>query len=360
MAEKNTAKTEPGEVDLSKIPTPGASRLAAMDGISNHRVQQLAEDNELDVDEIRGKSEPAPAPAEEEVVIKAEEDEVIKGEEEEEELADQIAMAMLDDEQLSQTMVKIKVNGEEQQVSVADLIVDAQKVKAATKKFEEASRLRKEADEILAKAKESKPVKTGEGNDLETTDTDTDQLPGQDVVKQAVEALYSGDEETAVAAFLELLKQNGRGNTTQADEQQPLDVDDITAQVAERISQKGALDKFRAEYSDVWKNPTFAQRADEILATKLDEGMDFSKALTAAGEGVREEIAEAAKAMGFTKREEPHKDKETTDKKARKETIDNVKGSGDTASTTVAEEKPQSVSDVIKEMGQQRGVNRHF
>lgn len=347
MGDKVNSEGDEGKIDLSTIPTQAAARLAAMDSISNHRVQQLADDNEMSVEDIR--SAETATPTDETVVIPAEE--VTPPENE-----DQVLASLLDDDAMGSTMVSITVNGEVKQVSVADLVVDAQKVRAATQNFEEAARIRRETEEMIRQNKEAAvPVVVPATEDEE----DNDSLPNMDVVKKAVESLYSGDEESATAALLELLKHTGRGDTTLATEQQSVDVNDIAAQVTEQIRRNDALDEFKANYPDVWSNPALATEADRILATKMDEGIPFNEALTASGEEVRGQIAKAAEALGYAKKDETPP-KVPVDKKARKESIDNVTGSGDIASTTVAKEAQQTVSSVIAEMAASRGANRHY
>jgi len=68
--------------------------------------------------------------------------------------------------------------------------------------------------------------------------------------------------------------------------------------------------------------------------------------------------------MGMTLTPEPEPEPETKDDKPskaeRKKSIDNVTSSGDKASTSVADDAPQTTASVIAEMAQSRGVNRNY
>jgi len=346
-------KDDTTEVDLSKIPTPGDARMAAIDTISDGRVAQLAEDNELNVGDIRDAAEPIPEPEPE---PEPEPDEVIDPE-------SQIAKAMVEDEE--NTFVTIKVNGVEQDVSIADLKGDAQKVKSASQKFEDAARLRREAEEIIEKSKNTPVVEATPVSNTEepAAAVDTSELPAidADAVKSLMENIYSGDEEAATAAMIELLQQNGRDNNATTHDEQPVDTTAVAAEVMSQINRTNALDEFKSEFADVWKNPMLAGQADTILATKLDEGVEFKEALMESGKEVRELLTKAAHEMGLVTpkpKEDPAGEK--TNKSERKKEIDNIPSSGKTASTTVAEEAPESVSSVIAGMAEQRGANRHF
>jgi len=368
MAKAATQQTddssvEAGDIDLSKIPTPATARLAVMDHISDQRTQQMADDNELDVDDIRGKTttpEEEPKPKEEDEIIAAIDDDVDLVKEADAE--DQINKALIEDEE--NTFVTMKINGVEKEVSVADIKRDAQKVGSSTERFEAAAEDRRAAQEILDEVKKLKdgataPVSNAdaaaptEDNDKPSVDTDA--------VKKVVDAIYAGKEEDSVEALTELLAQQGRGNTTQ--NEQPIDVETVVAQVTDKLNNDKALADFKVEYADVWKNPVLAKTADGILATQLAAGVPFAEALTASGKEVREQIKAAAESMGYTKTEEPDPEKKEDDKTSkakRKKSIDNVKSSGNKASTSVAEDEPQGTSAVIAEMAASRGVNRNY
>jgi hypothetical protein len=345
-----TTGEEESVVDLSAIPRGGNRRSGDVESISERRVQSLMTENEHISDEPLKQE----TPPEEKKETKAETAEPLTNQ-------DQINRTLIDDE--SNTFVRIKVNGVDQEVSIADMKRDAQKVRAATQKFEEAAKLRREAEELAAKAK-APPAAEPDGNPGKETGEAKTTPPDNvsDAVRKVVETFYSGDEAKATEALTELLTKSGRGHaaaTQQVTQEGSVDVDAVAARVLEGIERKTALEDFKSNYKDVWSNPMLATAADKELATSLEAGIPFGEALKSAGETVRKMVKEAAVEMGMAQAT-PNETPPNETKTERKKRIDNVKSSGDTASTSVAEESPQGVSSVIAEMAKSRGVHRNY
>lgn len=338
-------------LDMSKVVTSGARRLEAMETINQQRIDQLQKDNE----HIKLAEEPPVEKLPEENKAESAADTESSNTSTSQ---DQINRAFIDDEE--NTFVKIKVNGVEQEVSIAEMRRDAQKVRAANERFEQAARIKREAEDLVKKVKENPPASADSNND--DAGEGNDKLPVEmtAAVKKVVDTIYGGNEEEAVAALTELLSQTGRGSSTTQSEQ-PIELDDVVAKVTDNIERKNALDRFKSEYQDVWKNPALATVADQFLATKLGEGMPFGEALTAAGDEVRDMVTKAAQSMGYVKTtEKTEQTPPANSKEERKKAIDNPPSSGDSASTTVAKEEPQTISTVIAEMAKNRGAHRHY
>ena len=133
---------------------------------------------------------------------------------------------------------KLKVNGVDMEFTEAEMIERAQKAEAAEQKFQEAARLKREADETLARAQP--PVKA----DAAPTVDDDDRARAR--------ALQMGSEEEAANVIRQM-------RTSQAP--QP-------GQIAGMVELINAGNWFRQEYADVFSDPRLAK-----LALDEDERM---------------------------------------------------------------------------------------
>lgn len=248
--------------------------------------------------------------------------------------------AQLEDKQpnvLEQTL-KVKIDGVESEVTVAEMWRQFQKNGAAERRLEEATRLLNEARAVAKPEPESvRFVETEKKND---SDADGE-------VKSLVTALFEGDESTA----FEALKKAGIGRSPEAP---TLNIDQIAAQITPAIRQQlfveSALEKFSVEFSDIVADPHLADLADSYLEAEVASGKPYDEALTQAGQKTRDWLA--SKGVKTTEAN-PTIDRNT--KLERKAGIDTIPALNSKA-TTVEVPEP-SASDVIREMRKQRGLD---
>lgn len=250
---------------------------------------------------------------------------------------------------LEKVMVTVKIDGEEKQVSVAEMQRQFQFGNAAQMRLEEAARDRREAARLLAEAetrsKASPPV--GVDPSKAAPDSTTQAAPQDEdpkaAAKRIVKALFEGDEDGAIEAVEKIVA--GRQAPTQPDAQQ------IASQVKQQLSVDSALEQFSKDYKDIVSDPYLATLADQFLAAEVqDSTKSYAQALDAAGKKTRDWLAAKTGSPAV----DPASTMDRTQKLERKAGIDNVQALNTKA--TIVEEPVQSPSDVIAEMRKQRGL----
>lgn len=249
---------------------------------------------------------------------------------------------------LDNVRVKVKIDGVETEVSVADLQRGYQKNGAADKRLDEATRILREAQDAAAKLK-APPV----GNDIKgdesnspvaSPDTKASKVSPRDLYL----ALVDGDEAAAVAG-LEKLMQGGRPDgSTPTPEQLAAQV---TTAVKQQMTNESALEQFGKDFSDITADPYLATVADGFFSEAMNEGKSFTEALTTSGQKTRDWLA--AKAPKTEQTLPPTTTR--AEKLERKKVADTVTGAQGRAAS--GEDPVQAPSTVIDEMRKQRGLN---
>lgn len=218
---------------------------------------------------------------------------------------------------------KIKVNGEEQELTVEELIALAQKGVGAEQKFEEAARLRREAEEMRAQPKEepSKP------------DAQPEELDAVALVR----ALQMGTEAEAAEAVKKLI---GSRPSFKDDE--------LAARIDDRLQGKQAMDRFKSEFKEIVADPELLQ-----FAFARDQQM------IAAGDkrGYWERFEDIGNSMvkKFNLRKAETKIEE---KEARKAEVVPIKRASAKPAAASEPDTEENASDVISNMAKARGQSR--
>jgi len=220
---------------------------------------------------------------------------------------DQIAAQISADEP-SKTMVKVKIDGKEQEVPLSRVIADYQKNGSADQRLAEATQLLREAKE----AREAAATPQARANAQEQVDQasqSVDQIKAKR--SEFLQAIFSGDEETAARLFDEAI---GGGNSKK-DEGRDIATPDLVQAVAKQVKQQtdveSALAQTKKDYPLIFQDEDF----QEVAATKVerkvrDEGIPFHEALAVVAEDM-------AKKFGWEKQGRPAGDVlPTTDKRA--------------------------------------------
>lgn len=242
---------------------------------------------------------------------------------------------------LDKSMVTVKIDGVESQVSVEEMRRQYQKNGAAERRLEEATRLleaARTATPPVGVEQEAKPADIQRTQQAASGDVEQE---GRDFLA----ALFEGDEEKA----LESLKRIGLGRANSP----TLDANQLAAQLTPAIKQQlsydSALEKFKGDYAEIVGDPYLADLADRFLDAEVAGGKPFPEALEEAGKKTRDWLG----SKGVTTTAPPP----TTDRNTkleRKAGIDRIPALA-TKATTV-EEPVQSASDIIAEMRKARGL----
>lgn len=243
------------------------------------------------------------------------------------------AVNVIDD--LDRHTVKVKLDGQETEVKLSDVVRNFQKDAVASRRLNEASAKLREAEEILAKAKATPANESSQQEVGEEATT---------IAKSAIEALLNGDEEGAATALAQL--SGGRGNSTQND-----NTDEVAARVKQQLEVDSALTKFESDYSDVVSDPHLATITNSYLKEEMESGVHATQydALVAAGDRARGWLSQLT---GKT----PDNQSSTirSDRVAKKESMEKVPSNS--ASAASQDEPTETASDIIAEMKKARGL----
>lgn len=249
---------------------------------------------------------------------------------------------VLDD--LDATKVKIKVDGVERMVSVAELVRTAQKNEAADKRLAEATRLLQEAQQRAA----TPPKET---QAPEQQKPDAVKKPVQDPkqkTKEFLDALFQGDEDKAQEILADLVERPSHTET--APELVAVDPDEIATRVEASLERRSALKQFAAAYPEILKDADLAALADMKLARRLEAGDGFSDAIMGIGEELYQKagLKKPAAAAPATPTATPP----SNDRMERKVAANPVRGRNVSAAPSM--EEPTTPTSVISEMQAQR------
>lgn len=232
--------------------SPAARRLAAMDEIENRRLAELTK--ELDAESPR---------------------------QDEPDNAAQVA-AQMDDELIDESAlrrkVKMVVDGEEIVVPLEQLVRNAQKNGAADKRLAEAT-------ELLRQAREQNQAR---GETVGKVQTSAESDPSQDEtvktkLKDALAAIFSGDEDAATEAFAQVL-------ASRQPAAPQVDTDAVAAAVTQKLDERSALLGFFEAYPKIASNRYLQAATDDAVAYFQQQGKPLAEALDLAGQAVYKEF----------------------------------------------------------------------
>lgn len=230
--------------------------------------------------------------------------------------------------------VKVKIDGQESDVSLDEVLRQYQKNGAADKRLADATRLLEEAKKTTA-APTAKP------------EPETKPASNPEAENEFIAAMFSGDEETARKAFREAVNQ-GRP-------EKPIPtVAEIVAAAAPALKQQlvveSAWEKFQTDYAEIAVDPYLRAKADELLSAEVERGTPLDKAFDLAGKGTRDwlssktGVAPTGTTTPTTARNE---------RLERKAGIDSIPATS--AKAVVAQEREPNHSDIVAEMRAARG-----
>lgn len=319
VADPQPSPTEGGGEETRK---PVDARLSAMDAIAERLEKERAEEAGVEPEgepgiqgsEVKEKTDPGPK--------------------------------VLNHDDLANFKVKLKVDGEEQEVDLASLVKDGQKDKAADKKLMEASLALKEAQDALKAAKELELKLSGKGEKSHDDLPDnTDGQGGGDDEEVTFDDFLDGNREK-VEKFLKKVGQASKGGPEVPDARE------VARQVELELTNKQTLQSFQDDYKDVMGDPLLADITHRFYQQVVSDGeTSYDAALRKAGESTRQWL----KNKGIATKTPAAPDLAT--KAERKKNIDNISPLN-ARSPSTREQKEESVSDVIAAMRANRPGSR--
>lgn len=233
--------------------------------------------------------------------------------------------------------VKVKIDGVEQEVPFEDMLREFQKGRTADKRLEEAARQRRELEQ-----KEREIAQRA--------------APQQNTQQPAATSEEGGAAQPAQGSQEPVSSAAAPASGATGTAQQPIqsvDPLEIAALVRQQIAIESVLAQSRADYPQLYADPDVEAVAASKISRLQAEGKPFAEAL----ETVQAELATKFKWEKASQQRTSAAASDTSrrdEKLKRKEALDPPISTPNVKSGTT-EEKPASVSDVIKEMAKARG-----
>lgn len=259
-------------------------------------------------------------------------------------------------EALDALKVRMRIAGEDVEMTVHDLRRSAQLDGAAHKRLEEANRLLNEARQAAERTRSGAPAaptppQPPVGVDQQRQGGDHSPASVTEKVNSLVNALFVGDAEAAAAALQEVLTTGRQAVTVEPDQQL---VATVAGHVKQQLSVEEANEQFRSNFPEIVGDRTLASAADQFYAEALAENpkMGYSQALEEAGKRTRAWMA--SKGMSATGPQGGSTRQERQDRKER--AADREVRSANRTTQGQQEERIPSPSETIEEMRKARGL----
>ena len=265
---------------------------------------------------------------------------------------------VLDEALLSKAMVRTKVDGKEELVPASKALGQYQKGAAADVRLAEATRMSKEAADLLRAAETKAAPAITAADKLAAAEQEVKNAETlRDLRKQYVDAMYSGDDEKAGQLFDQMTDIRVQAALATREPAQPqVDVNAILQQAVPALKQQlsvdSALDKLFADYPEIKADPDYTLLADVKRESYEAQGKSRAEAIALAGE----ELGKKYGLGSFAKKDVKSDGGLTTreQKLAAKERLDEPAAAAARATNSSAQRIP-SASEVIAEMAASRG-----
>lgn len=269
----------------------------------------------------------------------------------------------LDPSTYSETKVRVKVDGEETELTLADVVKSYQKDQAASRRLTEATtqasiiiaEANKRAEE-LRQAAEATPQSTAR-TEAAAPNAKAEEAKAalKAKYKELSEAQFTGDTDRAADIQMEIDDMRGasQGTAPVIDTNQM--VAELTPRIRQQVTLDSAYDDFNRDYSEITGNPLLNGMAVAKFKDLCAEGKDIRTAFKESGDFVREEVKKLAGSYGMTDGSSNSpaapNEKLTRKEAASAQTVITAAG----VKTAITEAKPQTHAEVIAEMRRARG-----
>lgn len=243
---------------------------------ANQEVQEPKQDQEVRSSRMDAMEEIAARREEE--LRKEIGDEIEQPVEPEEEVREEVEEEVKEEE----PKYRVKIDGEEQEVPLSEILRGYQKDSAASRRLEEASRRQKELDEREDRLREH------EARLSNTPETQATQQMAADP-GAFLDALYEGDREKAA----KLLNDLGIGRQQTATQEQ-INPSEVAALVKQQIAVDSAFETFKRDFQDVLKDPYLVKIADQFLDEERASGTPEAEAIIQAGKRTQDWVRKFA------------------------------------------------------------------
>lgn len=196
---------------------------------------------------------------------------------------------------LKSKKVRVKVNGVERDVTLEEMVRRYQKGEAADQRLDEATRLFNEAkkERELATRERAGTDATTESAVTRPKEAASETGPAE-IARRITSAFFSGDEETAQALLAEALA----GQPSERTQITTDNIEDLAAQVTQRMEVQGALTAFQTDYPKIWGTPRYARWANDLIAEKEAAGLSRAQAIREAGAELAQELGMKPESAG--------------------------------------------------------------
>lgn len=318
-------------------------------------------DEDMDLEDAEADTERARLEAESKAADAAEKAAKAKAKAEKSEIAKQLEaddrVTVIDDP--SKFKVKMKVDGEERLVDLADMTRTAQKEAAADRRLEQAAQMMKaaEAREAEAQAKLAAVDEVGKAKaerDLKAAQ-EAKEHTKKSLKEQSVRygnLLYEGKTEEAAELYAEMMAPLHERSEAPTQAAPVIDVKALKAEVKQELKTESALETFAGGYPEIVADQHLAAIADSFFDAERRAGKSEAEAFDLAGKATRGYVKDLAKKLGMSEGRTTTTGRESLEK--RKETIDEP----ESASTSVSlkDNSPQepNARSIIAEMAASR------
>lgn len=253
------------------------------------------------------------------------------------ETAVQTAAPVTTDPQPAERMLKVKIDGVEQELPESVVIKGFQKDSAASKRLEEAALLLKEVKE-----REQKLGQVAAPVDQAAAPLDGD---ATEIARKVFDSFTEGNIDDAVETLAKALTARTADSTPVVDESKlKAIVNETLNETTYEADFAKAKKMFDTDYADINASPRLAQLCNDIYFEQIEAGKLPSEAARLAGDEVRSLFPPAAtpQTLANTRQE-------------RKQNIDNLTPAATVVAASSGQESPNDAAAVIAEMKRARG-----
>jgi len=234
-------------------------------------------------------------------------------------------------------LVRVKVDGEEIELPISEVVKGYQKDATASKRLEQAAAERQELDAMRDElnARANKPA---------------EELPDEGANSKLAEEIRSLYDDISVGTDEEVIEANkklqgllsGRGDNPAIQNDQV--VSQAAQQVRQQIEYDSARSQFVDDYQDIANDPTLYQMAENVLSEAIPKSRTYEEAFKTAGDTIRQWKD------GLTGTQNVVSDKVTLKERLPKEPV-----STGARAIPQPQKKPETPSDIILAMKASRG-----
>lgn len=296
------------DVSDETIEAPKSARELAMEKIASENIARVAKDFDGEIDQDIDPDDPD---------------------------ADQLELQKPEPQKATPKVHTVKIDGEERTVTDDELIRTYQKNAAADRRLEEATALLRQAQEQAARPAPTQDPAPAAPQELQAQ------------VKNVINTLFGGDEDSASEALTNLLMTNGRGGDQPTPTAPNIDIDQLTVQIQERMDIGKAFETLQSDYPDLIADPDL----EMLTAMKIDRAVASGTPRAAAMINAAQEVY---KSLGkVTGRQDDATKQGQTRRLDNKQRLDNVRPASGVASRTTTPQE-ENASSVIAQMAQRR------